>query len=149
MAWRPLVHIEDISRAFLAVLEAPREVVHNESFNVGRTEENYLIRDVAETVRDVVPGCEVTYTDGASADARNYRVECGKIARALPAFQPQWTVRRGVEQLYGAFRSKGLSMDDFLGPRYQRLKRVRQLLDGGELNAALRWRKALLTASGV
>lgn len=149
MAWRPLVHIEDISRAFLAVLEAPRELVHNESFNVGRTAENYLVRDVAETVREVVPGCQVTYSDGASADARNYRVDCDKIARTLPSFQPQWTVRRGVAQLYEAFQRKGLTMDDFLGPRYQRLKRVRQLLDAGELDAGLRWRSPSLTTAGV
>ncbi len=129
MAWRPLVHIEDISRAFLAVLEAPLEVVHDQAFNVGATSENYLIRDVAEAVRELVLGTKVTYSDNASADARNYRVNCDKIAAALPAFQPQWTVRRGVEQLYSAFQSRGLTEEEFLGPSCQRLMQVRLLLD--------------------
>ena len=145
MAWRPLVHIEDISRAFLAVLEAPLEVVHDQAFNVGATSENYLIRDVAEAVRELVPGTKVTYSDNASADARNYRVNCDKIAAALPAFQPQWTVRRGVEQLYSAFQSRGLTEEEFLGPSCQRLMQVRLLLDSGDLDARLRWRSAALS----
>jgi nucleoside-diphosphate-sugar epimerase len=146
-AWRPLVHIEDISRAFLAILEAPRELVHDEAFNVGATAENYLVRDVAEIVRDVVPGTRVTYSPSASADARNYRVSCDKIARVLPSFHPQWTVRQGVEQLYGAFRTEGLTPEVFQGPSYQRLKRIRSLLDAGRLGGDLRW-AAALTASG-
>jgi nucleoside-diphosphate-sugar epimerase len=146
MAWRPLVHIEDISRAFLAILEAPRELVHNEAFNVGQTTENYRIREVAEIVREVVTGSKVTYEGGAGADARNYRVNCDKIARVLPAFQPQWTVRRGVEQLYEAFQRYGLAETDFLGPRYQRLKRVRQLLEGEEIGKDLRWRAPALVS---
>ncbi|MPZ48782.1 MAG: NAD-dependent epimerase/dehydratase family protein [Dehalococcoidia bacterium] len=143
-SWRPLVHIEDISRAFLAALEAPRDLVHNQAFNVGQTAENYRISDVAEIVRDVVPGSRITYAGGGSADARNYRVDCDKIALTLPGFRPQWTVRRGVEQLYEAFQLYGLEEDDFLGPRYQRLKRVRELMDGGELEKDLRWRVAAL-----
>ena len=146
MAWRPLVHIEDISRAFLAALEAPIEVIHDQAFNVGATSENYLIRDVAELVRELVPGTRVTYLDNASADARNYRVNCDKISTALPAFQPQWTVRRGVEQLYAIFQSRGLTEEEFLGPNCQRLKRVRSLLDSGDLDASLRWRRAVLSA---
>jgi nucleoside-diphosphate-sugar epimerase len=144
-SWRPLVHIEDISRAFLAVLEAPRALVHNEAFNVGQTAENYRIRDVAEIVRETVPGSKVTYAGGATADIRNYRVDCSKIARVLPAFKPEWTVRRGVEELYEAFQRYGLAEADFLGPRYQRLKRVRELLDGGEIGKDLRWRSPALT----
>src|SRR5437667_7908293 len=107
--WRPLVHVEDICRAFLAALHAPRELVHNQAFNVGRTEENYRIREVAEIVRQVVPGSVVKYAEGGGPDTRCYRVDCGKIARALPEFQPQWTVQRGVEQLYAAYRRHGLS----------------------------------------
>lgn len=146
-SWRPLVHIEDISRAFLAVLEAPAALVHDEAFNVGATAENYLIRDVAEIVRDVVPGTKVTFAATASPDARNYRVSCDKIARVL-SFEPRWTVRKGVEELYGAFCCRGLSLPDFEGPRYQRLKRVRQLLDSGQLDAGLRWREPALSAIG-
>jgi nucleoside-diphosphate-sugar epimerase len=148
LAWRPLVHVEDISRAFLAALEAPREAVHNESFNVGRTEENYLVRDVAEIVKRVIPGSEIIYAGGASADTRNYRVNCDKIARRLPAFQPQWNVLRGVLQLYEAFQEHGLTMDDFLGSRYQRIMKVRELLDNSELDTGLRWRSPVLSSVG-
>ena len=144
-SWRPLVHIEDISRAFKAVLEAPRALIHNESFNVGQTSENYLIRDVADIVKEVVPNTTVTYSGDSNPDARNYRVNCDKIARTLPAFQPQWTVRKGVEQLYEAYQAYGLNMDDFLGTRYQRIRTVRALLESGELDAGLR-RRALVAA---
>ena len=137
-SWRPLVHIEDISRAFLAILEAPRELVHDEPFNVGRTEENYKIRDVATIVGEVVPGSEVTFADGASPDIRNYRVSCDKIAAALPAYQPQWTVRKAVEELYEAFLANGLELDDFLSRRFMRIKHVRELQDEGVLDDQLR-----------
>jgi nucleoside-diphosphate-sugar epimerase len=143
-SWRPLVHIEDISRAFKAVLEAPRALIHNESFNVGQTSENYLIRDVAEIVKAVVPNTEVTYSETSSPDARNYRVNCDKIARVLPAFKPHWTVRKGVEQLYEAFQTHSLTMDDFLGTRYQRIRTVRALIEAGELDSSLRWREPAL-----
>jgi nucleoside-diphosphate-sugar epimerase len=137
--WRPLVHVEDISLAFLAALEAPRELVHDQAFNVGRSEENYRIREVAEIVRDVVPGSEVSYAEGGGPDARCYRVDCGKIARSLPGFQPRWTVRRGVEQLYQAYRRHGLAAADLDGTRYLRINRIRQLQREGRLDAELRW----------
>src|SRR5690606_25892022 len=130
--------------AFLAVLEVPAELVHDQAFNVGSTAENYLIRDVAEIVRDVVPGTRVTFSDNASPDARNYRVSCDKIARVLPAFQPRWTVRAGAQQIYEAFLRYGLTEDAFYGPSYQRLKRVSSLLERGALDADLRWRTAAL-----
>jgi nucleoside-diphosphate-sugar epimerase len=138
--WRPLVHVEDICRAFLAALHAPREVVHNQAFNVGRTEENYRIREVAEIVRQVVPGSVVRYAEGGGPDPRCYRVDCGKIARALPEFRPQWTVRRGVEQLYAAYRQHGLSAFEFMGTKYLRIKRIKQLQSEGRLDGSLRWR---------
>ena len=97
--WRPIVHIEDISRAFIAALEAPVERVHNEAFNVGCTEHNYRIRDIAEIVADVVPGCRLEIASDAGPDTRSYRVNFAKIARVLPAFKPQWDARRGAEQL--------------------------------------------------
>jgi nucleoside-diphosphate-sugar epimerase len=100
MAWRPIVHIEDISRAFLAALEAPREVVHKEVFNVGATTENYRIRDIAEIVRRTVPGSSITYASDAGADKRSYRVDCSKIAKRLPNFRPQWTALAGARELY-------------------------------------------------
>jgi nucleoside-diphosphate-sugar epimerase len=137
--WRPLVHVEDISRAFLAVLHAPRELIHNEAFNVGRTEENYRIREVAEIVRQVIPQSVVTYAPGGGPDARCYRVDCGKIARALPEFKPRWTVRRGVEQLYDAYRRHGLTAGEFLGTKYLRINRIKQLQSERRLDASLRW----------
>jgi nucleoside-diphosphate-sugar epimerase len=137
--WRPLVHVEDVCRAFLAVLHAPRELVHNQAFNVGRSEENYRIREVADMVRDVVPESTITYAEGGGPDPRCYRVDCGKIARTLPEFQPQWTVRRGVEQLYEAYARHGLSAFEFMGTKYLRIKRIKQLQSEGQVDGSLRW----------
>jgi nucleoside-diphosphate-sugar epimerase len=142
MPWRPLVHIEDIARAFVAVLEAPRELVHNEAFNVGMTSENYRVREVAEMVAETVPGSRVTYAGDASPDARNYRVNCEKIRSRLPAFQPAWTVRRGIEQVYEAFCRHGTSAEEFLSSQFIRLKRIRELQAAGDLDEMLRWRVA-------
>jgi nucleoside-diphosphate-sugar epimerase len=137
--WRPLVHIEDISRAFLAVLHAPRELVHNEAFNVGRSEENYRVRDLGELVEQVVPGSKVRYAEGGGPDPRCYRVDCGKLMRTLPEYQPQWTVRRGMEQLRDAFEANALTREDLLGDRYFRIKRIRALQNEGLLDASMRW----------
>jgi nucleoside-diphosphate-sugar epimerase len=137
--WRPLVHVEDICRAFLAVLHAPRSIIHNQAFNVGRSDESYRVRDVAEFVRQVVPGSIVKYAAGGGPDARSYRVNCDKMSRALPEFQPQWTVRRGIEQLYAAYCRYGLSSADFLSTKYLRINRIKQLQAAGRLDASLRW----------
>jgi nucleoside-diphosphate-sugar epimerase len=137
--WRPLVHIEDISRAFLAVLEAPAEIVHNESFNVGRSEENYQIKDLADLVQEVVPGCKVRYAEGGGPDPRCYKVDCGKIAKALPSFKPQWTVRKGMAELYAAFKKNGLSVADWNGPKFARIRTIQKLRGEGKLDASLRW----------
>ena len=137
--WRPLVHIEDISRAFLAVLEAPRERIHNQAFNVGRPGENYRIRQIAEMVEAVVPGSKVTYAGGASPDVRNYRVDFTKISDRLPEFQPTWTVQKGIEELYQAYRGHGLTLEEFLSARYLRLKRIGELRAADALDESLRW----------
>ncbi len=137
--WRPLVHIEDISRAFVALLEADRDLVHNEAFNIGPVGENYQVRDVALIVRDEVAGSEVTFADGASADTRDYRVSFDKIATTIPGFQPAWDVRRGVHQLATAYRENHLAIEDLLGPRFTRLERIRELQAAGLLNDDLRW----------
>ena len=136
--WRPLVHVEDIARAFLAILESPREAIHNQAFNVGRNEENYRIREVAEMVADAVPGSRVTFAGGASPDLRTYRVDFSKLARMVPTFRPRWTVRGGVEQLIRAYREHHLSTEEFLGARFTRLKRINQRLEEGSLDASLR-----------
>lgn len=139
LAWRPLVHVEDIAQAFLAVVEAPREAVHGRVFNVGATEECYRIRDVAEIVRQVVPGSEIGFARGASADVRCYRVSCRRIREILPSFRPTWTVERGARQLLGAFRRHGLSLAEFEGARYQRLAHLQALTRNGDLDDSLRW----------
>jgi len=137
--WRPLVHVEDISQAFLHVLEAPAELVHNQALNVGSTRENYQVRELAEMIRHVVPGSRITYAEGAGPDSRCYRVDCDKLARILPEFRPQWTVRDGIEQLYEAYKTNSLTADEFLGPRYQRIKTIQKLQSEGRLDRNLRW----------
>ncbi len=138
-AWRPIVHIGDIANAFLAAIEAPREVVHNQIFNVGSTTENYRIRELAEIVKAAVPGSSITYADGAVADKRSYRVNCSKIAMHLPNFRPQWTAERGAMQLYTKYREVGLALGDFEGPRYQRLAYLKSLMSHGYVDESLRW----------
>ncbi len=138
--WRPIVHIEDISRAFLAALQAPRELVHNEAFNVGQTQENYRIRQLAEIVAEVVPNCEVSFAPDAGPDKRNYRVNCDKIQRVLPEFKPQWTARRGAQELYDSYCKLGLKLEDFEGPRYKRISHIKELLSNGKIDEDLRWK---------
>jgi nucleoside-diphosphate-sugar epimerase len=136
--WRPIVHIEDISRAFIAAMEAPARTVSNEAFNVGQTGHNYRIRDLAQIVAEVVPGCTLDFADGAGPDKRSYRVSFEKIRRELPAFKPQWDARMGAEQLYRAYRSSGLTLEEFEGPRYQRIGHIKKLLAEGILDTDLR-----------
>jgi nucleoside-diphosphate-sugar epimerase len=138
--WRPLVHVEDISGAFLAVLGAPREFVHDEAFNVGASAENYRIRDLAEIVAEVVPGSRASFAEGGGPDKRSYQVDCSKVGRVLPDFETRWTVRRGVEQLYEAYARNGLTFEEFTGSRYLRINRVRELQEAGRLDDELRWR---------
>lgn len=142
-AWRPIVHIEDMSRAFVAVLNSPREKVHNQSFNVGRTAENYTIRELAEIVAQTVPGSRVEYADGASADKRNYRVNCDKILDTLPDFKPIWTAQKGAQELYEAYQGVGITVDEFEGPRYRRIHHIKQLIEKNDLDTHLRWQTAV------
>ncbi len=137
--WRPLVHIEDISRAFLAGLEAPREKVHNEAFNVGHSDENYRISEVAELVEEIVSGSNVTYAEDGGPDKRCYRITCDKIMETLPAYQPQWTVRKGIEELLEAYKSVDLKQEDLEGSRFLRIKHILGLIDRAELDKNLRW----------
>jgi len=138
--WRPIVHIEDISRAFLAVLAAPREAVSGQAFNVGRNDQNYRIREIAQIVKETVPGCEIAFAEGAGPDKRNYRADFSKIFRVLPSFQPQWDARKGARQLYEAYNAIGLRLEDFEGPRYRRIDQLKRLLAEGNLGADLRWK---------
>jgi nucleoside-diphosphate-sugar epimerase len=137
-SWRPLVHIRDIAKAFLAIAEAPVEKVHDEAFNVGKTEENYRIRDVATIVAEVVPNSVVEFAEGASPDLRNYNVDCSKIKRVLPSFDPTWTVRKGAEELFEAYKRHGLTEEEFLSSRFMRIRHVREGIEAGRITEDLR-----------
>jgi nucleoside-diphosphate-sugar epimerase len=136
--WRPLVHIEDISRAFLAMLEAPREVVHNEAFNVGRPADNVQIRDIAEQVRDTVTGSTVTLAANAGPDLRNYRVDFAKLSDTFPGLGLRWTVGDGIAELLASYTKHGLTYEDFTSSRFVRLRRIKELMAAGEVNEMLR-----------
>jgi nucleoside-diphosphate-sugar epimerase len=137
--WRPIAHIRDIVAAALAALEAPREAIHNQVFNVGLTEENFRIRELAEIVAETVPGCRIEYAPGGGPDKRCYRINFDKIRRMLPSFRPQWTARKGAQELYDAYRAAGLRAEDMESGRYIRLTNIRRLLKAGQLDASLRW----------
>lgn len=138
--WRPLVHIEDISRAFLAMLEAPRELVHDEAFNVGRSEDNVQVRDIAEMVRDAVPGSRVSFAEGAGPDLRDYRVDFSKLTGTFPELGLRWSVKEGIDELAAAYTEAGLTYDDFLSSRFVRLRRIQELLSAGLVDEMLRRR---------
>jgi len=135
--WRPLVHIRDIIHAFEIMLVERRDTIHNQAFNVGRTSENFQIRDVAKMVADVVPNCELAFAAGASSDARDYRVSFAKI-ESLPSYRPTWTLRKGIEEMYHAYRDGKMTGEEFLGPRYYRLRTVQGLKERGLLDDNLR-----------
>jgi nucleoside-diphosphate-sugar epimerase len=138
--WRPIVHIEDISRAFAAVLDAPRDAIHNHAFNVGGEDENYQVRDLAKIVAETVAGSQVEINPQGSTDSRDYRVSFAKMRQHLPGFKLKWNARAGAAELHGAFRTFGLTIEDLeSGRRYIRLRQLRYLMDRGDLNADLRW----------
>ena len=145
--WRPLIHVEDISRAFVAALEAPREAIHNQAFNVGITEENYQVLDLAEVVRETVPGCAIEYSPKGGPDVRSYRVNFSKIKHYLPGFHPQWDVRRGAQELYAACCEAQLKVGDFDGPRFKRITHVRKLVAECRLDSNLRWTSSEATVA--
>lgn len=139
--WRPIVHVEDFSRAFIAVLNAPLDLVHNQVFNVGITEENYQMRDLAEIVQETVPSSRIEYAKDAGPDNRNYRADFSKLARTLPEFKPLWNARRGTKQLYDALKKSGLkTIEEFEGPPYNRIAEIKQLINRGVLDITLRWK---------
>jgi nucleoside-diphosphate-sugar epimerase len=137
--WRPLIHVEDICRGFLAVLEAPRELVHDQAFNVGRNDQNFQVRDIADVVAAAVPGSEVVYAPGGEPDLRDYRVDFSKIHAQLPEFKTQWGLEESVTDLVGALQTHGLSLDTLDGPRHTRLRRIQELRTAGALDERLRW----------
>ena len=144
--WRPVVHVADISRAYIAALEAPRETVHCGAFNVGTTTENYRVSELADMVREIVPGSRISFADDAGPDKRCYRVDCNHIARTLHGFKPQWTARRGIEELYEAFKREGLKVEDFEGEKYKRIAHIKKLIADGVVGSDLRRLKPLSRA---
>lgn len=136
--WRPLVHVRDICAAFTAMLAAPREVVHDQAFNVGRQADNVQIRDVAEMVRDAVAGSTLSFADGAGPDLRNYRVDFAKLSDTFPDLVLEWSVSQGIAELLRAYVEQHLNYDDFNSARYVRLRRIRELLADGQLDQMLR-----------
>ena len=144
-AGRLVVHVEDICRAYMALLEEPATVVSTKAYNIGTTTENYQIRDLAETVAEVVPDCEVSLAADAAPDKRCYRVDCNRIAMEVPGFKPQWTIRRGAEELYETYKQVGLTLEDFEGQRYQRIAHVKHLVEKGRLDSSLRWTNDIQT----
>lgn len=142
--WRPIVHIEDISRAFVAVLRAPKELIYNQAFNVGVNGENYRIREIADVVKETVPECRIEYAKDGGPDKRCYRVDCSKLPSTLPDFKPQWNVRKGAKELYQAYQKIGLTLEEFEGDKYQRIGHIRRLMGTGKLDENLRWRNDAL-----
>jgi nucleoside-diphosphate-sugar epimerase len=137
-AWRPLVHIRDIAATAVAILEAPAELVNGEAFNIGTAEQNYRIRELAEVVHEVMPECEITFAEGAGSDPRSYRVDFAKLERTFPALRLDWDAAKGARELLDAYRVARLDREDFDGDRFVRLRRLRHLIDGGELDGGLR-----------
>ena len=136
--WRPLVAIEDIAQAALCAARAPREAVHAQAFNIGRSEANYQVRDIAEAVRAAFPGSELAITGETGGDPRSYRVSFDKAHRQLPGFAPEWTLERGVEQIAAWLRAGGLGGPAFDTRAFVRLKQLQHAMDAGRLNADLR-----------
>lgn len=140
--WRPIVHVQDIARAFAVGLVAPRPTIHNQAFNVGSNEENYQVSELAEIVRSTVPGCTVEYAAGGGPDPRSYRVDFGKLGRLLPEFRPQWNASFGAKELYAALQDVRMTFEDFQGRKYIRLNQFKHLLGSGRLDGTLRWARS-------
>ena len=139
--WRPIVHVEDISRAFMAMLVAPMEKIHNQVINVGVQDQNYQISDLASTVQESFTGCKVTYAEGGGPDPRSYRVDFSKLHQNFPEYQPTWNAELGGQELRDAYQRIGFTQEDMSGPRYVRLVQLKALIEGGQLDNNLCWVK--------
>jgi nucleoside-diphosphate-sugar epimerase len=136
--WRPIVHALDICQAITAVVEAPEDAVANEIFNVGDTGHNYRVREIAEIIGDVFPGCAVSFGP-PSPDNRSYRVSFAKIQKHLPSFKCRWDARRGAEQLLELFRRIELTEEMFQYRSFTRLKQLQYLIRTGQINDNFFW----------
>ena len=137
--WRPVVHVQDIARAFMTILQAPREMVHNQAFNIGCNTENYRILDLAKIVEKTVPGCRIEFAKDGGPDKRCYRVDFGKFRSTFPDYKPKWDAVSGAEEIYQYYKKHGIHQEDFEGPRYKRIDHIKQLLSSGRLDETLRW----------
>jgi nucleoside-diphosphate-sugar epimerase len=137
--WRPLIHVQDIARAFAVGLAAPREAVHGHAFNVGVNGENYQLSELAEIVRAAVPGCSVEHVADHDADVASYRLDFGKLARTLPDFKPQWNAMFGAKDLYAALQDAQVTLEDLQGRKYVRLTQLKYLLSSELVDEQLRW----------
>jgi len=137
--WRPLIHVEDVCNAFLLVLQAPIETIHNQVFHVGFDDENYQIRELAEIVQSVVPNCELEFSSDHDGDQRTYIADFGKIHQTFPEFRPKWNARLGAEQLYQAYQRSEMSFSNFMGNKFMRLKQIDQLIQNNRVDDTLRW----------
>lgn len=141
--WRPIIHVEDVAQAYVALINAPRDLVHGHVFNVGITKENYQVRELAKIVNDAVPNSNIEYADNAGPGI-SYKVDCSKFTKAISEYAPQWDARKGAEQLYTTYKRVGLlSTDEFEGPRYRRIRHLEKLISSGSLNSSLRWRRRI------
>jgi len=138
--WRPIVHAEDIARAFIAVIDAPAERVNKEAFNVGIDSENYRIKEIAEIIGQIIPGCEIVITGEHGSDSRSYRVDFGKIKRQLPEFKPEWNLKTGVQQLQNHYLKYKMNDEKFNGRYFIRLKQIQHLLETKSVDDRLYWR---------
>lgn len=137
--WRPVVHVEDIARVFMTVLNAPQKVVHNQAYNVGSDAENYQVLDLARIVERTVPGCRIEFAQNASPDKRCYRVDFGKFRSRFPEYRPKWNAQAGIAEIYRSYKEYGIQLEDFEGSRYNRIDHIKNLISSGKLDAALRW----------
>lgn len=148
-SWRPIVHIEDISRAFAALLVAPVELIHNEAFNVGRNEDNYQVKEIANIVADVVPNSHVELSEDHFPDARNYKVDCSKILNTIPGFKPVWNARKGAEECLAAYKNLGLTLEEFEGIKYQRIGHIKYLLENQMIDENLYWNGKVTSSASL
>ncbi len=138
--WRPLIHVEDVCRAFIAAIKAPPEIINNQAFNVGLNAENYQVKEIARQVKEIIPGCQVKILNKTGPDERTYRVDFSKIRKALPEFKPIWSLKRGVEELYQGYENFGLTQKDFKSPKFFRMRWMNELIRSEKLDNKLKWK---------
>jgi nucleoside-diphosphate-sugar epimerase len=143
--WRPVVHVQDVARAFMTVLKAPLEQVHNQAFNTGANELNHQILDLAQIATRTVPGCQLELKAQVGADQRTYQADFSKFASTFPEFKFNWTAEKGAAELYRTFKTIGLTHAELVDRRFTRLKWLNHLLESKRLDENLYWRQGEAT----